>query len=411
MTPPKRIVMTGATGFVGSQVVPILLEKGVEVLVVSRDPMRAPKRFPNCRTIGYDALADEARDTDVLVHMATRNNDRGGDDADFRAANVDLFRRVLDTACAAGIGLVVHLSSLHALDPADASPYAKSKREADALARATVDPRVVTLHLAAVYGRGPDGAHVYAGRLKTIERLPNALRPVAFACLSALRPTLSADRLAEHLLMPPGEDAILSDGQRDNTVYAAITAILDVVVAAAIFILLFWLLLLIWAAVRLDSRGPGLFVQERVGRDGKHFSCWKFRTMRVGVQQAGTHELSGSAVTRVGRILRPLKLDELPQAWNLLNRSMSIVGPRPCLPVQRELVDARDRRGVLDIRPGITGLSQVEDIDMSTPCRLARRDADYVALRSIPLDLKLMVRTVGGGGRGDRTDRMSDEPR
>ena len=117
--------------------------------------------------------------------------------------------------------------------------------------------------------------------------------------------------------------------------------------------------------IRLESRGPAIFSQVRIGRHGRPFLCRKLRTMYADTPSAPTHELDARAVTPSGRVLRRWKLDELPQLWNVIRGEMSLVGPRPCLPVQEELIDRRSRLGVLALRPGLTGLAQVRGIDMS----------------------------------------------
>lgn len=154
--------------------------------------------------------------------------------------------------------------------------------------------------------------------------------------------------------------------------------------------------------IRLDSPGAALFRQERVGIGKKPFTCLKLRTMAQGTKQAGTHEVSAASVTRLGRILRATKLDEIPQLWNVVRGEMAFVGPRPCLPSQTELVHEREIRGVYEVLPGITGLGQVRGVDMSDPVRLAEIDAEYVRARSLALDLKLVLQTACGGGAGDR---------
>jgi lipopolysaccharide/colanic/teichoic acid biosynthesis glycosyltransferase len=124
-----------------------------------------------------------------------------------------------------------------------------------------------------------------------------------------------------------------------------------------------------------DTRAP-LFRQERVGRHQEPFVLVKFRTMRPDTESVATHLADVSAVTAFGRFLRRTKLDELPQLWNVLRGEMSLVGPRPCLFNQEELIAARAARRVFNARPGITGLAQVQGIDMSTPELLARTDAE-----------------------------------
>jgi len=113
-----------------------------------------------------------------------------------------------------------------------------------------------------------------------------------------------------------------------------------------------------------------------------------------------THEVQASAVTPLGEHLRRFKIDELPQLWNVLIGDMSLVGPRPCLPSQTELVDARRRLGVFEVRPGITGLAQVNGIDMSDANRLAEIDARYVGTQSFLGDFGLIWATVRGQGVG-----------
>ena len=147
-----------------------------------------------------------------------------------------------------------------------------------------------------------------------------------------------------------------------------------------------------------------MFIHDRrVGRYGKTFTCYKFRTMQQGTVQAGTHEVSQASVTSIGRFLRGTKLDELPQVWNILKNEISLIGPRPGLPVQKELFEARQAWGVFDVKPGISGLAQVNNIDMSDPEKLARWDARYIALQSLVLDIKITLATVRGGGQGDKT--------
>jgi O-antigen biosynthesis protein WbqP len=178
---------------------------------------------------------------------------------------------------------------------------------------------------------------------------------------------------------------------------------LDFAIALALLIPSGALVLICVALVRLQSPGPGIFRQTRVGRDGAPFTCLKVRTMYFGTLNAPSHETAKSAVTPIGAVLRRLKLDELPQVWNVLTGEMSFVGPRPCLPSQTELIEARRRRGVLSLRPGITGPAQVRGIDMSDPQLLAEADAGYLAKSGIAEDIRLMLVTLSGAGRGDRT--------
>ncbi|PML02447.1 lipid carrier--UDP-N-acetylgalactosaminyltransferase [Vibrio breoganii] len=157
----------------------------------------------------------------------------------------------------------------------------------------------------------------------------------------------------------------------------------------------------IWLIGYFDTGVP-VFRQVRVGRNQKPFVLVKFRTMPVETKSVATHLVGASSVTKLGGFLRKTKLDELPQLWNVLKGEMSLVGPRPCLPNQQEMVDAREVLNVFDVRPGITGLAQVNEIDMSTPETLAQWDAKMISTMSLGNYFKYIVQTVLGKGAGDR---------
>jgi len=160
--------------------------------------------------------------------------------------------------------------------------------------------------------------------------------------------------------------------------------------------------LLVLYVIGLFDTGSPVFMQQRVGRLKRPFTLVKFRTMSVDTASVASHLASGASITKFGHFLRRTKLDELPQLWNVLKGEMSLVGPRPCLFNQEELIAEREQRGVLKARPGITGLAQVNDIDMSTPKLLAETDAKMLAKMSIPAYFKYIFMTVSGKGSGDR---------
>jgi O-antigen biosynthesis protein WbqP len=124
----------------------------------------------------------------------------------------------------------------------------------------------------------------------------------------------------------------------------------------------------------LIETGSPFFLQKRVGLNLKSFTLVKFRTMNIGTLSSATHLVDSSNITTLGYFLRKFKLDEIPQLYNVLIGNMSLVGPRPCLLNQRKLIMERKKRGVFLVRPGITGLAQVNGIDMSTPTFLAKTD-------------------------------------
>lgn len=182
---------------------------------------------------------------------------------------------------------------------------------------------------------------------------------------------------------------------------SALQRLFDIAFAACGLVFGFPVLLLIYLLGLFDTGSP-LFLQERVGRNKKPFTLVKFRTMQVNTASVASHLASASSITRMGGFLRKTKLDELPQLWNVLKGEMSLVGPRPNLFNQHELIAERDALGVYAVRPGITGLAQVNEIDMSTPKLLAETDAKMIREMSPVKYFRFIVQTVTGKGSGDR---------
>lgn len=154
--------------------------------------------------------------------------------------------------------------------------------------------------------------------------------------------------------------------------------------------------------IGLFDTGSPLFMQERVGRNKKPFTLIKFRTMKVDTVSVASHLASSASITPLGHFLRKTKLDELPQLINVLKGEMSLVGPRPNLFNQEELIAARDSLGVYDVLPGVTGLAQVNDIDMSTPELLAETDSKMIKTLTVRDYFKYILMTATGRGQGDR---------
>lgn len=161
-------------------------------------------------------------------------------------------------------------------------------------------------------------------------------------------------------------------------------------------------IMLVLYIIGLFDTGSPVFKQERVGKNKKPFTLYKFRTMNVKAQSVATHLANTAEITKFGSFLRKSKLDELPQLFNVLFGDMSLVGPRPNLFNQTELIEERDSRGVYKVVPGITGLAQINEIDMSTPKELAIKDAEMLKSLTITDYFKYIFATVGGKGQGDR---------
>lgn len=161
-------------------------------------------------------------------------------------------------------------------------------------------------------------------------------------------------------------------------------------------------LLLLLAVLGMFDTGSPFFCQVRVGRYQRPFTLVKFRTMRPGTVSVATHLADASAITPLGRLLRRTKLDELPQLWNVLRGDMSLVGPRPCLFNQEALIAARAAHSVFDVRPGVTGLAQINGIDMSVPELLAETDRKMLDELSVSTYFHYVLMTALGKGSGDR---------
>lgn len=159
--------------------------------------------------------------------------------------------------------------------------------------------------------------------------------------------------------------------------------------------------LVIYVSIGVLFRLSPLFFQQRIGRGSIPFLLVKLRTMKVGVAQRGTHLSEINDVTKFGAIIRQVKIDELPQLFNVLVGQMSIVGYRPCLPTQKEVIDAREPFGIHDVKPGITGLAQINGIDMSIPKTLAEFDHQLLKNLSVKSYFTIIVKTITGRGMGD----------
>lgn len=157
-------------------------------------------------------------------------------------------------------------------------------------------------------------------------------------------------------------------------------------------------LLLILGFLKMSSP---LFRQQRIGLHKRKFTLIKFRTMPSQTLSVATHLVDSSEITTYGRFLRRTKLDELPQLWNVLKGDMSLVGPRPCLPTQMELIEERAIRGVFNVRPGITGPAQIQGIDMSTPIILAEIDSQIIRELNLRSYFRYIILTITGKGAGD----------
>ena len=179
--------------------------------------------------------------------------------------------------------------------------------------------------------------------------------------------------------------------------YQYVKRFFDIVLSLGAIVVLSPVLLLLAILIKADSKGPVLFKQKRVGKDKTHFEILKFRTMYADVpKDVPTHLLAdpASKITKIGRFLRKSSLDELPQIWNILVGEMSIIGPRPALWNQFDLIAERDKYGANDVRPGLTGLAQVMGRDELPIEVKAKYDGEYAQNVTFANDVKIFFKTI-----------------
>lgn len=394
-------VVTGASGGVARRLIPILVRRGGRILALGRDAAALEKLYADILGVEvarYGDVTDSMR-CDTLIHLAVRNNNQPGSVKEFVGANVEIALQACQIFYRIGGRRFVNISSIQSLDEGNTSPYAISKEVARQQIAEFVGGQLDNVYVGYLH----DDKY-FGRRLSWLSRL-GLFGNVFFAALRVLKPATSVESLADYITKPVHASSalvILTDDLSQHRLYRTIVRSLDLSVALAVLIILVPIYLIFWLAIRLDSPGPAIFEQNRVGKEQIPFKLYKFRTMRRDTVAAATHEVSANAVTNIGKFLRRTKLDELPQAINLLRGDMTLVGPRPCLPAQKELVQARQLLGVFAMKPGITGYAQIRGIDMRYPHKLAEADFIYMSLKSLSLNLKIMLFTAFGRGSGDR---------
>lgn len=179
--------------------------------------------------------------------------------------------------------------------------------------------------------------------------------------------------------------------------YHKIKRLLDIILSLLAMIILSPVILILVIAIKMDSRGPVLFKQKRVGIHKTHFNILKFRTMKIDTpKDTPTHLLDNpdQYITRVGKFLRKTSLDELPQIWNIFVGDMSIIGPRPALWNQYDLIEERDKYDANDVLPGLTGWAQINGRDELPIEVKAKLDGEYVRNLSFKMDVKCFIGTI-----------------
>lgn len=502
-----KIFVTGATGFVGSELCRILAaHEEYDIIATSRKDVHFSDQIEILQVEDLESVTDWQTllaGVDVIIHAAARAHVMNETEKDplevFRRINVVATINMAKAAVEAGVKRFIFLSSVkvngestvvgepfNACDtPNPSDPYGISKLEAeqgllDLVQKSALE--VVIIRPPLVYGKGvkanfaalakvvrkglplPLGCFtenkrsmVFLGNLISfievcithpaaannvwlvsddhdlstadlIKQMGIAMSkrarlfPVPLAAFSALLACINKkpifQRLAGSLQLdiskskellewnPPFsvtegfEKTLQTEKSTEPVVSSEALRLLDLILAAS-GVLVLWPLLLLVTILGYCDTGSPLFLQKRVGKNKKAFTLVKFRTMEKGTASVASHLVGASTVTPFGKFLRKTKIDELPQLFNVLNGDMSLVGPRPNLFNQQELINERDVRGVYDVLPGITGLAQINNIDMSTPALLAEVDKDMIQSLTFWTYFKYIIATAFGKGVGD----------
>ena len=311
-----KIVITGATGNIGKELVTHLKKQGHQLILTGRDKNKLEKRLgniigKNIKCVTHDTWHQHAEDYDALVHLATHNNDQKTNLDEFRKANITYLQDVVKEMRNAGIIKIIYFTSIHASDSNKSDAYSVTKREAEDWLVSQDQLEIIKFRLPAILTKHTQG------NLRYTNRLPDFLQPFGLNISKCLRPAadmntviLAMENVLEKKLVNKSEH-LVSDRQMNNPIYNIIAKLMDYGVGISVLLVLsWWLMVIIWLVVRLTSKGPGIFAQERVGKNRKVFLCYKFRTMQVGTVQAGTHQVSASSITSVGKFLRKTHLDE-----------------------------------------------------------------------------------------------------
>lgn len=394
-----RIAISGASGFLGSELIPIFEQKNFDLLLLGRETNKLRKKYKHHKVMSYKQWDNFEGKIDLFINLAAENNQSSANLQQFNSVNFELMITLADRAASIGTKRFVNFSSFHALDNFNATSYAISKRRAADALKLKHPKFATTVYVPYIYGTR------WSGRLILLNNFPTSISVPIFYVFKSLEPVVNVNEISDFLLMNKISEPtkLLSDNMADNKFYAYTKRMVDITLALTLLFAFWWLLIIIAIAIKIDSKGPVIFIQTRVGRDNASFNCYKFRTMRQNSPERATHDSDASLITRLGGSLRKTKIDELPQLFNVLKNNMSFVGPRPSLLSQTRLIRERSKFGVHEMKPGISGWAQVNQIDMRDPLKLAKKDYEYKLMRSTLFDFRIMLLTLSGRGQGDKT--------
>lgn len=396
----KRILITGATGFLGKYLLNYFNDKDYELILVGRNKEFTNQIYPNRIAINYEDMKILQKKIDVIIHLAAVNNNSKLPFKSYFNVNVNLYKDILNFALQNSVPKVINLTTTHIFTGKN-NNYIKTKTLALKEGKKYKNLEIYNIFCPIIYGK------VFIGKLKFLNLFPRVVTGVIFDILSIITPVVSINSVVECIEKLITEtkqiprNIYISDDKNKNIYFRIFKILLDICFVVAVILFFWWAFIIIWFLIRLTSPGSAIFAQKRIGKNGLIFKCYKFRTMNIETENVATHEVNRHSITSIGKFLRASKLDEIPQIINIIRGELSLIGPRPGLPNQTELFAARKLRGIYNVLPGITGLSQINNIDMSTPNKLAEWDKRYIAMRSIPSEIKIIILTFFGRGSGD----------
>ena len=398
-----KIIITGASGYVGSVLIPELAKANHELLLVGRNNQNLKKRYPKLNTCDYSDIIKSARNFDILINLAVINNNSNQSLKNFIKVNKNFLFKLVELSKLAKIKYFLNVGSFLQLNPNDFTFYAISKREGTKKINQSTGIKILNVYMPYVYGKQ------WSQKLKILNIVPFYLSKKIFNFISAFYPTVNINKFSNFLNSDfkkyKEKNFYLYDEKTKNVVYIFFSQLFNILFSVNIILIFGWLFILIYFLILLERNGNPIFVQKRIGKEKKVFNLLKFRTMSHDTKERATHLINETKVTKLGKFLRFFKLDELPQIFNILRNEINFIGPRPSLLSQQKLIKQRDNKKILSIKPGLTGYSQINHIDMSNINKLVDYDHYYLINQSLFFDLKIIMRTFLGIGFKDNVNK------